>query len=111
MGYWHYSYCLLSVCLRLSVTADDDDDDVAMERLPAQLGTVRVRWNQRHSHPTGESLEAGHRTLQQVSESASVSKQANRIQISSYRMAQKINPDYYRNKFVYCQPDFIIAVK
>jgi len=43
-----------------------DDDAVAMERLPAQLGTVRVRWNQRHSHPTGESLEAGHRAFQQV---------------------------------------------
>ena len=47
--------------------ADVDNNVVAMEWLSAQLGTDWVRWNQRDSHSTGESLEARYRAFQQVS--------------------------------------------
>ena len=40
----------------------------AVERLPTQLGADRVRRNQRHPYYAGESLETGHRALQQVSQ-------------------------------------------
>jgi len=41
-----------------------------VERLPAAVGTKRLRRNQRHSHCTGESLETRHRTFQQVSQNS-----------------------------------------
>jgi len=38
-----------------------------LDGLPVGVGSFRLRWHYRHTHSVRESLEAGHRTLQQVS--------------------------------------------